>query len=155
MVKLLKTDLLCAVLMQFTAQQITLARLLHWELCSAGLMSRCNRGAAAEVDAIGEQQLKQVKQAKLLITINKIATLADHIRLASPSHMTARWFCALSTICGELDETTCSLILQCVITGNLISRWSDKPVQQWCHHSQYRRIPKHLFTMATGGQRVM
>jgi len=68
-------------------QGITIARQLHWELCSAGLMSRCNRGAAAEVDAVAEadaireQQLKRVKQAKLLVTISKVARLADRIRL--------------------------------------------------------------------------
>jgi len=88
---------------------ITLARLLHWELCSAGLMSRCNRGAAAEVDAIGEQQLKRVKQAKLLVTISKVARLVDRIRFVSSSHMTAHWACTHSTVCGELDETSCTL----------------------------------------------
>ena len=64
------------------------------------------------MDAIREQQLKRVKQAKLLVTISKVARLADRIRFVSPSHMAARWSCAHSTICGELDETSLTLAVR-------------------------------------------
>jgi len=46
-VRLLKRELTCIPLTQTQHRRWQLARLLHWELSSAGLTSRCDCGAAA------------------------------------------------------------------------------------------------------------